>query len=244
MDFEYKNKPYSFSKRSSTLFIFLCPTIALSIVLITFFLKLYLDPLYVYPATMLLNLFTGKTAELTLNIYNNISLRIPDSIGVYFAYGCSPYPAFALFFAICLMAPQNEMEKGGNNFLKRKFITFIVSFTVVFIVNTFRIAITIYLYHIGLPYYPMHDILEYFNTFIAVFIFFSCCYYWIPEIIISGISSIEKIKYKILKRKSTRDSFDSQQTKNIKMTYILLVWMPICIFIGTSFSILIYLRIF
>lgn len=242
INLEYKRKNYSFSSKSSIIFIVFCPLIAFLIVLTTRFFWSYLDPLYIYPATFITNLLVGKPSVITQDIY--FHLHIPDSIGVYFSYGCSPYPAFALFVAITLMTPLNTIKEDNNTTVKRKFLTFIVPSIIVFVVNSFRIALTIYLYHIGTPYYPMHDILEYITTFITVFTFFICSYYWLPEIIISGMWSIEIIKYKISKNSSAQNINQPNQAKKIKTTYILAVWMPVCIFIGTSLSILVYLKVF
>jgi exosortase/archaeosortase family protein len=239
---EYRTKNYSFSWKNSLTFIISCPIIAFFIVMITNYFWLYLFPLYIFPATILTNIFTGKISILSLNAY--YILNLPDSVGVYFTLGCSPYPAIALFFAICLVAPHNKISGMNKNIWKRKLLTFLVSSIIVFIVNSFRIALTIYFYHIGAPYYPMHDILEYITTFIAVFTFFICTYYYLPEIIISGIWSIEIVKNTLSRKYSLEIKKGSHQVKKIKITYILSFWMPICIFIGTSLSILVYLKIF
>jgi len=239
---KYRRINYNFSWKNSLLFIISCPLIAFFIVMIANYFWLYLFPLYIFPATVLTNIFVGKTSIISLNTH--YSLSVPDSIGVYFTLGCSPYPAIALFFAICLVAPHNKINGTNKSVWKRKTLTFIVSSIIIFIVNSFRIALTIYFYHNGTPYYPMHDILEYITTFISVFVFFICTYYWLPEIIISGIWSIEIIKNIILKKYSLEIKNGSHKVRKIKITYILSLWIPICIFIGTSLSILVYLKIF
>ncbi|NVM19429.1 MAG: archaeosortase/exosortase family protein [Candidatus Lokiarchaeota archaeon] len=239
---EFRRINYRFSWKSSIIFIIFCPLTAFCIIMITNYFWLYFFPLYIFPAGILTSIFVGKICTISLN--TNYTLQVPDSVGVYFTLGCSPYPAIVLFLAICLIAPHNKIRGMNKNIWKRKILTFIISSIIIFIVNSFRIAITIYLYHIGTPYYPMHDILEYITTFIAVFTFFICTYSWLPEILISGIWNIESIKNKVSKRHSLEIKNMSHQVKKIKINYILLFWMPICIFIGTGLSILVYQKIF
>ena len=207
---EFRGKKYSFSTKS--LIIFPVGTFLLAILMIQFFgirENNWLHEIITKHSVFLMNLLFNVEAEALFLPENYFPwhIDIPGSVRTYINNGCTYITSMSIFTAINIFIPHSQDAKTKEDIIWRKTINIIASLILIYIFNIFRIAIQVYLYHLGNPWSIVHDsVLTYFIIVIWHILIFLFCNIKTPEIFIS-IYYLGKFIYNKLRKENVVETY-------------------------------------
>jgi exosortase/archaeosortase family protein len=200
---EFKGKKYSFSLLSIVLFP-IAITI-LTILLIKLFEmreNFWFHEIITKNSVFLMNLLFNMDAEASYSPENYFpwSIDFPDDRGTYINCGCTYITSISIFTAIILLIPHSKHSCTRQDIIWRKTKSIILSITLIYIFNIFRIAIQNYLYFLGNPWSIVHNsIFTYFIIVMVHILIFIYINFNIPELFLS-IYYTSKLTYIHLKK--------------------------------------------
>lgn len=203
---QLNHRTYKFSNGQLATFFVGSPILSISIY---FFLSLRMN-YWIYDFTsvfisFLLNLLFNLNAQVIIYPEHDIfpSILIPNHPfdGTYaITIGCIAGHIFSFIIGVILLVPSSKVGSTKKEFVWRKIKVLVISTSVIFILNVFRIVFLLFFNFKGVPFEIIHESLFFLSAVIGALFIVILLEHWLPELFVSIYYLYRLISQKVSKK--------------------------------------------